>query len=86
MTLTTGGTFATALFRGALVALGSGLFAALGTYAGTDEAKPIVLSFGFAFLAALGIRGGVEGAIDHARQEGGKVVESDVQAGESGTP
>ena len=84
MTLTAGGTFATAMLRGFLVALGSGLFAALGVYATTDDTKPIVVAFGFAFLGALGIRGGVEGLVDAGRQRSGDVVPADVQAGSRG--
>lgn len=86
MTLTTGGTFSTAMFRGLLVALGAGAAAALGAWAGTDDLKPIVLAFGFSFLGALGIRGGVEGKIDSDRQRSGEVVKSDVQEGPAGKP
>lgn len=69
----------TAALRGAYWAVGSGLLTALGTWASTDDPKPIIIAGATAALVALGFRGAVEGSFD-----GDRAAKGDVRAGDVG--
>ena len=77
-TMNAGGPLATAILRGLYQALGSGAAVFLITWATTDELKGPLIAGGVAALAALGFRGGVEGAFDQKRNNAGDVRQSDV--------
>lgn len=84
MTLTAGGTFATAILRAVIVGLVAGATSALGVYATTDDFKPVFIAFAGGFLGSAAMRGLVEGSIDSGRQKAGEVTSADVQAGAAG--
>jgi sulfite exporter TauE/SafE len=75
-----GGTTTTAIIRGLYNAIGSGAGSAFLVWTQTNDHKTIAVAFVGAFLIALGFRGGVEGAVDTARQNANDVKPSDVTA------
>lgn len=84
MTLTFGGTLATAFVRALIagVILGSGV--AVSVWATTDATKPVAVAFFTTLLGTAGLRGFAEGLIDSERQKSGDVQAADVQPAGSG--
>lgn len=77
-------TVLTALLRGLYIALVTGLIAGLTTLQTTDDNRAAVITGLLAGLGALGVRGGIEGAVDASRQSAGDVKPGDVQSGNAG--
>ena len=82
--MNTGSTFTTAIIRGLYVAIVTGLLAGLTALQLGQSDRDAVITGLVAGLTALGVRGGVEGAYDGARQAAGDVKASDVQPANHG--
>ncbi|HEV3165648.1 MAG TPA: hypothetical protein VGZ22_16595 [Isosphaeraceae bacterium] len=72
--------YKSALFRGAILGLLTGVSTALATWATTSDLRTIIISAGTAFLAPLIVRAGGEGTFDSGRASRGDVRAGDVQA------
>ena len=77
--MNTNSTLTTALLRGLYVAVVAGAIAGLTVYQQTNNGHNAVITGLLSFLGALGVRGGLEGAVDSSRQSAGNVKASDVQ-------
>lgn len=82
--MNTSSTFTTAVVRGLYVATVTGLLAGLTALQLGQSERDAVITGLVAGLTALGVRGGVEGAYDGARQAAGDVKNSDVQPNDKG--
>jgi len=82
----TNSTFSTALLRGLYVAVVVGLIAGLTVLQQSANTRNAIITGLLSFLGALGVRGGIEGVSDSARQKSGNVSNSDVQPGSGGNP
>jgi hypothetical protein len=82
--MNTSGTFSTAMLRGLYVAIVAGAIAGLTVYQQTNNGHNALITGVLSFLGALGVRGGIEGAVDSSRQSAGAVSSSDVQPAGSG--
>lgn len=75
----TNSTFSTALLRGLYVAVVVGLIAGLTVLQQSSDTRNAIITGLLSFLGALGVRAGIEGTVDAARQGNGQVSPSDVQ-------
>jgi hypothetical protein len=84
--MNTNSTLTTALLRGLYVAVVVGLIAGLTVYQQSTDGRNAIITGALSFLGALGVRGGIEGTVDSARQASNNVSPSDVQATTAGKP